>query len=250
MSSSYRELLVLHDSIKRNCSQRANKDLIYFTDSRVLQFWYKNGCTNAEIAAKLIDIKDWCLENNIILDVVWRPRESSIIKTADTSCRSDTDDYSLPNEIYRFIVHHFKLNIQCDLFASTLLHRHAFFYSRIPTCGSHGADALKFSWDKTSFCHPPVRLLYKVYKKIEASDNLNLLLIILKTKHDTDFKLFMKNEFDFKYYVKGCVKFETRVHCPNPPTKFMLEMHSWWALHISKCDVDYKRTRRDIYYYN
>ena len=251
LSSSYRELLVLHDSIKRNCAQFVNKDLIYFTDSRVLQFWYQNGCTKPEVVEKLIDIKDWCLERNIILEVVWKPRESSIIKTADTSCRSDTDDYALPNQIYRFLVHHFKLNIQCDLFASTLLHRHVFFYSRIPTCGSHGADALKFPWNKTSFCHPPAKLLFKVFKKIEASkEKLDLLLIILKTKHDTDFKLFMENKSDFKYYVKGCVNFETRVHCPNPPTKFMMEMHSWWALHISKCGINYNKTYRDIYYYN
>ena len=155
LSSLYRELLVLHDSIKRNCSQIVNKDLIYFTDSRVLQFWYQNGSAKQEVAEKLIKIKDKCLENNIIMEVVWRPRESSIIKTADTSCKSDTDDFSILNHIYYFLVNHFKLKIECDLFASTLLHRHVFFYSRIPTCGSHGADALKFPSDKTSFCHPP-----------------------------------------------------------------------------------------------
>ena len=189
------------------------------------------------------------MERNIILEVVWKSRDSDIIKTADTSCKSDTDDYSLPHKIYGFLVNHFGLTIECDLFASTLLHRHAFFYSRIPTCGSRGANALKFPWDKTSYCHPPAKLLFKVFKKIEATRKLNMILIILKTNHDTDFKLFLDDETNFKPYVKGCVKFESRVHCPNPPTKFMLEMHSWWALHIRKCGTNYRKTIRDIYYY-
>ena len=249
LSSSYRELLVLHDSIRRNCVKHGNKDIIYFTDSRVLQFWFQNGSAKAEVADKIIDIKDKCLERNIILEVVWKSRDSDIIKTADTSCKSDTDDYSLPHKIYGFLVNHFGLTIECDLFASTLLHRHAFFYSRIPTCGSRGANALKFPWDKTSYCHPPAKLLFKVFKKIEAARKLNMILIILQTNHDTDFKLFLDDETNFKPYVKGCVEFESRVHCPNPPTKFMLEMHSWWALHIRKCGTNYRKTIRDIYYY-
>ena len=93
-------------------------------------------------------------------------------------------------------------------------------------------------------------MLFKVFKKIETSKEVDLLLIILKTKHDTDFKLFLEDDVKFKSYVKGCVKFESRVYCPNPPTKFMLEKHSWWAIHILKCGLNYKKTLENIHYLN
>ena len=115
--------MVLHDSIKRNGSQMVNKDLIYFTDSRVLQFWYQNNCIKSEVAEKLIDIQDWCLEKNISMEEVWKPRESSIINTADMSCKSDTDDFSILNHIYRLLVKSFKVNLIYFQMTSNYIHK-------------------------------------------------------------------------------------------------------------------------------
>ena len=204
LSSSFRELLVLHDCIKRNHKKYQSKDLVYYTDSRVLFFWNKNGSTIAHVAERLVDIVKWCLESDIILEVTWKSRNSKTISLADTSCKSDTDDFSLPIKVYKMLIKHFDMKIECDLFASTLLHRVNFFYSRIPTCGSSGANALKFEWDMTSYCHPPKNLIFKVFKKIETSTILDLLLIILKTAHDSDLKLFVEEDGCFK---KLCSKY-------------------------------------------
>ena len=252
LSSSYRELLVLFDCIKNNRSKKLRgKDLVYYTDSRVLYFWYKNGTTNATVAEKLIQIGIWCFDQDIILEVVWKPRDSQEITLADTSCRTDTDEFSLPRHVYDFLTKHFKLEIKCDLFGSTLLHKAEFFYSKVPTCGSSGSDALKFDWNNlVSYCHPPKTLLYKVYKKIEASKYLDLLLIVLKTKHNNDFKLFLVNDNEFKSYVQGIVQFQSTVHCPHEPTKFMIGMHSWYALKIVKRpNKHFHKTMNDIFYF-
>ena len=55
-----------------------------------------------------------------------------------------------------------------DLFASSILHKTEFFYSKAPMLGSWGANAINFKWNRESYCHPPKYLVYEVSKKIEA----------------------------------------------------------------------------------
>ena len=71
LSSSYRELLVLHQCIKSNKEKYSHQNICYQTDSRVLHFWTKGGSVNPFIADKLIDIFTWVHDNDMILDVVW-----------------------------------------------------------------------------------------------------------------------------------------------------------------------------------
>ena len=78
-----------------------------------------------------------------------------------------------------------------DLFASTLSHKTNIFYSRNPTLGSSGANALNFKWDKKSYCHPPKALMQEVFRKIEAEPKLDMMLVFLKTSLNTDFKKFL-----------------------------------------------------------
>ena len=247
LSSSHRELLVLHRCIKDNAEQHRNKDLVYFTDSRVLFFWHRFGTANANVAILLLQVKQTCIRNNIILEISWKPRTDSLIQLADTSCRSSTDEFSIKNENYRKICIFFNFKPKIDLFASSLLHRTKTFYSKTPTLGSFGANALNFRWDHPSFCHPPKYLIFDVFKKIEAENRLDLLLIFLKTNHDTDLKRFTNNNGHFKSYVKMVAAFESTVHHPgNNPSKFMISNHSWYALRILKHDTLYNFKMSDI----
>ena len=151
------------------------------------------------------------------------------------------------NKISKF----FKFQPEVDLFASSLLHRTSFFYSEKPTLGSAGANALNFRWDRKSFCHPPKNLVFDVFKKIEAEEHIDLLLILLQTNHDTDLKRFMSGNNYFKSYVKMVAAFESRVHFPgDKPSRFMMNNHSWYALRILKHDVLYKFKISDIFYLN
>ena len=82
LSSSLRELLVLHNCVKRNAPRNKVKDLIYFTDSRVVYFWNLYRTASREIAELLIQIRVNCLRNDVILEIAWRPRENSKITLA------------------------------------------------------------------------------------------------------------------------------------------------------------------------
>ena len=250
LSSSYRELLVLQDCVNLNAPKHQGEDLVYFTDSRVVYFWHLNGTASQRIANILIDIKVTCLRNNVILEITWRPRSNWKITLADTSSRTDTDDFALPYKTYRALCSHFKFEPVVDLFASTLLHKTEFFYSKRPTLGSSGANALHFKWNQKSYAHPPKNLCNEVFKKIESEDSLDLILVMLSTTHDSDFAKFLKDNKSFKEYIKGCVHFTSKVHFPGKkPSRFMISTHSWYALRIVKNGTNYNLKLRDVYYF-
>ena len=93
--------------------------------------------------------------------------------------------------------------------------------------------------------------MFDVFKKIEAEKYLDLMLILLKTNHDSDLKRFMDGNGFFKNYVKTVVHFESRVHFPGDrPSKFMISNHHWYAVRILKHDTLYNFRKSDIYYMN
>ena len=246
-SSSYRELLVLHSCVKHEKEHFRGKNIVFYTDSRVLYFWFTNGSTIHNVALKLIDVFNWTLSNNTILEVVWRPRSDQLIELADTSSRTSSDEFSLPASVFSTILTTLNVSIEHDLFASTLLKTHESFYSLRPTLGSSGCDALKLPWSgRICYCFPPKNLLFKVFLKIESSKSLNIILVMLRTRSDTVFNLFKKNSTSFKFYVKNCLTFSSRVHSPSICSKFTTEMHSWWVLHIKKGKQHYSLSVNDI----
>ena len=131
-----------------------------------------------------------------------------------------------------------------DLFVSTALHRCESFYTEKPSLGSRGADALKFDWSSkgTMLCFPPKNLLFKVFTKIESAEELNLVLVFIKTKGETIFKLFVDGDKKFKSYVKTCLTFESRVYSPFFQNKFSISIHDWYVLHIVKSKKSFNVT--------
>ena len=249
ISSSFKELLVLYHCIKENATGNAGNDLIYFTDSKVLFFWHRYGSSTQAVADILIQIKHKCIKNDIVLEISWKPREDYRIQLADTSCKSSTDEFAIPKSKYSQLCSMLKFRPEIDLFASTLLHRTDVFYSQSPTLGSSGANALNFPWNRRSFCHPPKILMHQVTKKIEAEKSVDLLLIFLKTRHNTDLERFLNEDGYFKNFVKMIVRFESKVYHPgDKPSKFMLSNHTWYAMRIVKDNHACKLKKKDIYY--
>ena len=249
VSSSLRELIVLHDCIKENAPINKGKDIVYFTDSRVIYFWHLYGTANSRIAEILIQIKLKCLRNDIVLEISWRPRSNRKIVLADTSSRTSTDDYALPLRRYKELCKIFNFEPVVDLFASTILHKTDCFYSKTPTLGSAGANALNFKWNRKSYAHPPKNLCHEVFKKIDTEESLDLVLVMLSTKHDADFAKYLKDRNTFKDYVKMCIYFESRVHFPGRrPSKFMVSNHSWHAIRIVKNGTKHNLKVKDIYH--
>ena len=249
LSSSFRELLVLYHCVKDNVKENKGNDLVYFTDSKVLFFWHRYGTSTADVANLLTKIKYACIKNDVILEISWKPREDSRIQLADTSCRTSTDEFMIDNKKYKQICQRFSFAPEVDLFASTLLHKTDTFYSESPTLGSSGANALNFPWNRKSYCHPPKKLMYAVTQKIEAEKHVNMILIFLRTKHNTDLERFLDKDGCFKSYIKGVVAFDSRVHFPGDnPTSFMRSNHSWYAMRIIKNNDFCKLYKSEIFY--
>ena len=247
-SSSMRELLVLYHCVKSNAPSNIGKDLVYYTDSQVLYYWHRYGTANSQVAELLRMTKQLCLRNDVILEVSWRPREDARIELADASCRTDTDDFAMPDPVYKRLCHLTKFYPQVDLFASTLLHKTDIFYSRNPTLGSSGANALNFKWDKRSYCHPPKNLMQEVFRKIETEPELDMMLVLLKTAHDTDYRKFLDEENYFKNYVQMVIKFDSTVHFPGETnSSFVRTNHTWYAMRIVKPYNDVRLSHSDIY---
>ena len=247
-SSSYKELLVFHSCVKKEKRSFEHRNVVFYTDSRVLYFWFTYGSTIQCVAVKLIEIYQWTLDNKVCLEVVWKPRSDKIIELADASSRSDSDEYSLPSRVYQKIVDTLEVDLKHDLFASSISQqKFPTFYSKNPTLGSIGCDALKFDWSEfPSYCFPPKNLLFKVFKKIEATKILDIVLIIMKTRHNTVFNLFVDENGQFKPYVKKCLTFDSRVYSPIKCSKFTTELHTWYVLHINKGTRKYNLKLNDI----
>ena len=93
-------------------------------------------------------------------------------------------------------------------------------------------------------------LMHQVTKKIEAEKSIDLLLIFLKTKHNTDLKRFLTEDGCFKSYIKMIVAFDSKVHFPgDKPSRFMISRHSWYAMRIVKNNHVCKLKLKDIYYF-
>ena len=247
LSSSFRELLVLYHCIKENAVRNKGNDLVYFTDSKVLYFWHRYGTASPSVAMILLQIKYRCIKNDIVLEISWKPREDPRIQLADTSCKFSTDEFSITKAAYNNICSVFRFKPVVDLFASTLFHKTDVFYSRAPTLGSSGANALNFPWNRKSYCHPPKVLMFDVTKKIEAEKDLDLVLVFLKTKHDNDLKRFLRKDGRFKDYIKMIVKFDSKVHfLGDNPSNFMISNHTWYAMRIVKDNKCCNLTKKDI----
>ena len=79
--------------------------------------------------------------------------------------------------------------------------------------GSAWFRKLHFHKEKLS---PTKNLVYEVSKKIEAEEELDLVLVILRMRHNSDLSYFLKRDRKtFKSYVKMCAHFKSRVHNPQ-----------------------------------
>ena len=93
--------------------------------------------------------------------------------------------------------------------------------------------------------------MYNVFKKIESEEQVDIVLILHKTNHDTDLRRFTDKNGHFKSYVKMVAIFDSRVHFPgDKPSRFMISKHTWYALRIIKNNELYNFKMSDIFHLN
>ena len=90
--------------------------------------------------------------------------------------------------------------------------------------------------------------MQEVFRKIETEPKLDMMLVFLKTAHDTDYRKFLDEENYFKDYVKMVIRFDSTVHFPGETNSpFVRSNHTWYAMRIVKPCNDERLSHSDIY---
>ena len=76
--------------------------------------------------------------------------------------------------------------------------------------------------------------MQEVFRKIEAEPKLDMMLVFLKTSHNTDLNKFLDEENRFKDYA------ETK-------SSFIKSNHTWYAMRIVKPNNDVRLSYSDVY---
>ena len=91
--------------------------------------------------------------------------------------------------------------------------------------------------------------MQEVFRKIEAESKLDMMLVFLKTAHDTDYRKFLEDGNYFKNYVRMVIKFDSTVHFPGETNSpFVRSNHTWYAMRIVKPCNDERLSQSDVYH--
>jgi hypothetical protein len=126
--------------------------------------------------AKLIS--DYCIANDITINVDWIPRDLN--QLADSYTRIyDQHSYSVSKNFYSLVVNDFLVTPNLDLFANELNAKCDRFFSVTSCPHTLGVDAFKYYWGPPNICwlFPPPKLVLEAVLKLQADKGEGLLLI-------------------------------------------------------------------------
>ena len=183
-SSGFRELLAICKFIELYKPSHMNeRNVIYwFTDSQNLLFFLKKGSRKWRIQEKVLDIKMYEQKNNISFIPVWVPREDDFLVLADAGSKLNlsTDEWTISNRDFAFVVQYFQLKPSVDCFATAENKKCDKFFSKIPQKSVTGIDffAQKLISSEVYWACPPASLVLDVFKHIRSFENVTVLLFL------------------------------------------------------------------------
>ena len=178
-SSARRELASIELLIFKHIEWlQEGSTVVYASDNRSINRWVNIGTCKRDVAQTLQRIFLKCLEKKIDLRVTWIPRSHDLLVEADMLSRKDTDEYSLRNRDFQYVVRRFGEEFTLDAFASKFLHRTAKYYSRYPSPGSAGTDGLYQPWEgEVVWLFPPRKLLGQCIRRLQVESSFKGALI-------------------------------------------------------------------------
>ena len=167
-SSARRELASIELLILKNQHMfQPNSTVVYASDNVSVNRWINVGTCRPDIASTLQSIFLKCLELQVDLRVTWIPRSHYLLIEADMLSRRSTDEFTLRNRDWRYVVQRYGRDFTLDVFASKFLHRTDIFYSKFPSQESSGSDGLHQPWGGHDvWMFPPRRLVGACIQRI------------------------------------------------------------------------------------
>ena len=174
-SSARRELASIELLIMNNSAMfEENSTVVYASDNISINKWINVGSCRTDVAPVLQRIFLECLRLGVDLRVTWIPRSHYLLMEADMISRRDTDEYTLRNRDWRYLVGQYGQPFTLDVFASKFLHRTPIFFSKFPSPASSGTDGLHQPWTGHEvWLFPPRRLLAATIYRVQVEKNLS-----------------------------------------------------------------------------
>ena len=175
--SNERELLAAKNSIigfgeflRKNCVT------IHLDNLNAAEILRK-GSTKYRLHKYALQVDDFCLKNEIILNSVNIPRD--INKIADGISKFvDFEDYSICEEFFMKIQKEFQITFTVDRFADNFNTKVLTFNSRFYVVGSTGVNSFNYDWGppNINWIFPPPRLLVKSLNHLFKSKGNGVIL--------------------------------------------------------------------------
>ena len=159
--STWRELENIRFTIEAFKPFLQGQHVKFMTDSQSARTILQRGSMKADCHVLAKQTVEFCLQNDISLDVQWIPRSENEI--ADQISRQpiilDSDDWGLTDEFFQFLQRRYG-RITLDCFANDYNCKVDRFLSLFHTPGSSGIDAFSFNWaNEFVLLVPPVSII-------------------------------------------------------------------------------------------
>ena len=137
--------------------------------------------TSAPVSFLKRKIWELVLQFNITLSAQHIDGAKSITANTQSRLPVDNTDWTISNEVYETICHHFAVEPEIDLFASWITTKCPLFVSKMDDPKSFAVNAFKQNWDSWDcvYCFPPISesMLIRVAEKV-AQSACKILLIV------------------------------------------------------------------------
>ncbi|VDI17846.1 Hypothetical predicted protein [Mytilus galloprovincialis] len=115
----------------------------------------------SELRDIALDVFNICLDNNIVLEIEWIPRDKNI-QADELSKIFDFDDWGVSDIIFKYFDRLWG-PFNCDLFAGSRNKKVSRFFSKFFTPGTSGVDAFAYDWSAfNNWIVPPIYLITRV----------------------------------------------------------------------------------------
>ncbi|XP_013410234.1 uncharacterized protein LOC106173608 [Lingula anatina] len=205
-SSTWRKLKALFMSLQSFTKFIKNRKIGWFTDNQNVVRIVQTGSTKVHLQTLALNIFNFCVENDIILQIKWIPRTQNA-KADFISKIIDTDDWEVTENFFNFMNKKWG-SYTIDRFANYENTKVTRFNSKFWNPNTEAVDAFLQDWsNENNWLVPPVALVPKVINHLLGCKAKGT-LVVPDWKSATFWPLLQDENSKWKWYIKDIIKFK------------------------------------------
>lgn len=218
-SSTFRELRALQHALSSFRKILSGKFVKVYTDNQNVVRICSTGSSKVDLQIIARAIFQFCVNNDIIMEVAWVPRDINLEADLYSKCY-DSDDWAVSDVVFHFLDKKWGPHV-FDRFADSQNSKLLQFNSRFWCPGTSGVDAFAFDWSQVNnWLVPPVHLIPRTLSHLLACKAKGTLIVprwessvfwpILINSLNCQFKSFVVDYLEYKrpkqFFVPGSDK--------------------------------------------